>query len=64
MPTPSGSEAASDAGSLWNSESESEWAGTDLDVTSTSGMSSASEDEFDDGAGVHGDRARLPSFLR
>jgi len=27
-------------------------------------MSSASEDEFDDGAGVHGDRARLPSFLR
>ena len=64
VPTPSGSEAASDAGSLWNSESESEWAGTDLDVTSTSGMSSASEDEFDDGAGVHGDRARLPSFLR
>jgi hypothetical protein len=63
VPTPSGSEAASDAGSLWNSESESEWAGTDLDVTSTSGMSSASEDEFEDG-GVHGDRARLPSFLR
>tara|TARA_B100000768_G_scaffold154411_1_gene151070 strand:+ start:485 stop:1240 length:756 start_codon:yes stop_codon:yes gene_type:complete len=63
VPTPSGSEAASDAGSIWNSESESEWAGTDLDVTSTSGMSSASEDVFEDG-GVHGDRARLPSFLR
>jgi len=63
VPTPSGSEAGSDAGSLWNSESESEWAGTDLDVTSTSGMSSASEGEFEDG-GVHGDRARLPSFLR
>lgn len=58
VPTPSGSEVESDAGSLWNSESESEWAGSgatdDL-------ASSASEGEVDEG---HGDRARYPSFLR
>jgi len=59
VPTPSGSEVESDAGSLWNSESESEWAGsgaTDGDLAS-----SASEGEVDEG---HGDRARYPSFLR
>ena len=55
VPTPSGSEVESDAGSLWNSESESEWGGSD------NFASSASEGEFDEG---HGDRARYPSFLR
>jgi hypothetical protein len=47
----------SDAGSLWNSESESEWGGSRSDATSDA----TSEGELDEG---HGDRARYPSFLR
>ena len=57
VPTPSGSEVESDAGSLWNSESESEWGGSRSDATSDA----TSEGELDEG---HGDRARYPSFLR